>query len=97
MAGFLQHVLPTGFQKIRYYGPLSPNCKRQLENVRWLLWLHKGWTYWLARRSVVNEAVKTSPDVRCTECGHAMRLVQVIGPVDGVVPSVTPPQARAPP
>ena len=97
VAGFLQHVLPTGFQKIRYYGPLSPNCKRQLENVRWLLWLHKGWTYWLARRSVVNEAVKTSPDVRCTECGHAMRLVQVIGPVDGVVPSVTPSQARAPP
>ena len=24
---FLQHVLPTGFMKVRYYGFMNPNCK----------------------------------------------------------------------
>ena len=28
---FVQHILPRGFQKIRYYGFMSANCKMQLE------------------------------------------------------------------
>ena len=28
---FLQHVLPTGFMKIRYYGFLNPNCSVPFE------------------------------------------------------------------
>ena len=35
----MQHILPRGFQKIRYYGWMSPNCKLQLADVRWLVWL----------------------------------------------------------
>ena len=31
---FLQHVLPTGFMKVRYYGFLSPNSAVSLEEVR---------------------------------------------------------------
>jgi len=30
---FLQHVLPTGFMKVRYYGFLSPTAKTPLETV----------------------------------------------------------------
>lgn len=31
---FLQHVLPTGFMKVRYYGFLSPASRIALEEVR---------------------------------------------------------------
>ena len=31
---FLQHVLPTGYMKIRYYGFLSPGCPVTLDEVR---------------------------------------------------------------
>jgi hypothetical protein len=34
---FLQHVLPRGFSKIRYYGLLSPSCRPDLERARRLL------------------------------------------------------------
>ena len=31
---FLQHVLPSGFQKVRHYGFLSPNSGTPIEAVR---------------------------------------------------------------
>jgi hypothetical protein len=34
---FLQHVLPRGFHKVRYYGILSPRNHRLLEQIRWEL------------------------------------------------------------
>ena len=34
---FLQHVLPRGATKVRYYGIFSPSCKTQLERARQLL------------------------------------------------------------
>ena len=37
---FLQHVLPRGFTKIRYYGLLSPTSRTDLERARHLLELH---------------------------------------------------------
>ena len=37
---FLQHVLPRGFTKIRYYGLLSPTARANLERARYLLGLH---------------------------------------------------------
>ena len=39
---FLQHVLPTGFQKVRHYGFLSPNSRISLDLVRWLIALLSG-------------------------------------------------------
>ena len=51
-SSFAQHILPPGFQKIRYYGFMSPNCKLQLADVRWLLWLWRGWTFWLGSAMV---------------------------------------------
>jgi hypothetical protein len=34
---FLQHVLPRGCTKVRYYGIWSPICRRQLDQARALL------------------------------------------------------------
>jgi len=34
---FLQHVLPRGCMKVRYYGIWSPTCRRQLDQARALL------------------------------------------------------------
>jgi hypothetical protein len=31
---FLQHVLPRGFHKVRYYGLLSPSNRNILEQIR---------------------------------------------------------------
>ena len=39
---FLQHVLPSGFPKVRYYGFLSPARAVALELVRWLIALWGG-------------------------------------------------------
>ena len=39
---FLQHVLPTGFMKIRYYGFLNPNCAVPLDRIRGLIELSYG-------------------------------------------------------
>lgn len=34
---FLQHVLPTGFMKIRYYGFMNPNCSVPFEKISTLI------------------------------------------------------------
>ena len=43
---FAQHILPPKFQKVRYYGFMSPNSKLKLATARWLAWLWRmafGW------------------------------------------------------
>jgi hypothetical protein len=34
---FLQHVLPTGFMKVRHYGFMSPNCSLSVEAIRGMI------------------------------------------------------------
>lgn len=69
---FLQHVLPSGFQKVRHYGFLSPNCKRSIESVRWLATLFYGLVFVLL--SHVALVAPAPPRVRCPHCGGAMIL-----------------------
>lgn len=73
---FLQHVLPKGFQKIRHYGWMSSNCKVSLEEVKWLVWLMLGWTFWLGSGYAPQPEPLTVP-LRCTACGGTMRVVEV--------------------
>ena len=42
---FLEHVLPSGFQKVRYYGFLGPAAAVAPESVRWLIAVWAGLTY----------------------------------------------------
>jgi hypothetical protein len=71
---FAQHILPPGFQKVRYYGFMSPNNKLQLKDVRWLVWLWLGWTYWLGSAMFQPEPPKSKPP-KCGDCGGQLELI----------------------
>ncbi len=75
---FSQHILPPGFRKLRYYGFMSPNCKLQLADARWLVWLWRGWTYWLPSGRLEPEPVKRQPP-QCDRCGGELELEGVTG------------------
>ena len=57
---FLQHVLPAGFQKVRHYGFLSPNCATSIEAVRWMVTVHN-------QAKFVLLAKRTEEPERCIE------------------------------
>jgi hypothetical protein len=71
---FAQHILPPGFQKVRYYGFMSPNHKLPLTEVRWLVWLWRGWTYWLGSAMFRPELPKSKPP-KCRDCGGQLELI----------------------
>ena len=81
---FLQHVLPSGFPKVRHYGFLSPASGVALDLVRWLIALWAGLTYHLqARRVEAPTTPVASPG--CPVCGGPMiRLGFVPAPVPAV-------------
>ena len=78
VGGFLQHVLPSGWKKIRYYGWMSPNSKTQIDEVRWLVWLFLGWRFWLASGHAPQQQPRHREPVRCAACGGEMRIVAIV-------------------
>jgi hypothetical protein len=76
VSSFLQHALPTGFHKVRHYGWMSPNSKQSIDEVKWLVWLFLGWTFWLGSGHAPQEQPLTTP-LRCMACGGVMRVVEV--------------------
>ncbi len=78
MRGFVQHTLPRGFTKVRYYGWMrSGKRKIRLDEVRWLVTLFLGWVYWLASGYAPQPVAKQPAVVRCAVCGDTMRVVDV--------------------
>jgi hypothetical protein len=77
---FAQHILPPGMQKIHYYGFMSPNCKRQLANVRWLVWLWRGWWFYVANQLRTKDELPEPKTPRCEKCNAEMTLVRITGP-----------------
>jgi len=76
--GFVQHVLPRGYQKVRYYGWMSANSGISRDSLRWLVWLYLGWTYWLGS-GVAPQPTRLRPEpVHCQHCGSAMRIVAIV-------------------
>ncbi len=71
--GFLQHVLPSGFQKVRHYGFLHPQSKTSIDAVRWLVAIHHGRELLLLGH--VELVAVPPPVVCCPECGGAMLLI----------------------
>lgn len=69
---FLQHVLPKGFMKVRYYGFFSAGNRRRLNQVRHLLRA--------APLRPTNdhqaEAILAERTLSCPKCGEAMQMVQ---------------------
>jgi hypothetical protein len=76
--GFIQHTLPPGFQKIRYYGWMSPNSRVTLQELKWLVWLYLGWTFWLASGHAPQPKQSPPATVRCPKCGGAMQIMAVV-------------------
>jgi hypothetical protein len=75
--GFVQHTLPSGFQKVRHYGWMSSNCRISLAEVKWLVWLFLGWTYWLASGHAPQEAPSRKTPVCCPHCGGEMHIIDI--------------------
>ncbi len=58
---FLQHILPTGLQKVRHFGFLSPNSDTALEVVRWLVTAFNGALYILQAERAEGPAPISAP------------------------------------
>ncbi len=68
---FLQHVLPTGFMKVRYYGVLSPTFSVPIEEVKATVEIASGFT-------LISPAPHTEAPHRhrCPQCGGTLRYVR---------------------
>jgi hypothetical protein len=83
---FLQHVLPKGFVKIRYYGLFSPGKRRLLAHLRQVLALTTG--------TVAHDASSPAPSAQtprmhpsvCPSCGQPRQVMHLL-----------PRRSRAPP
>jgi len=75
MRRFLQHVLPTGFMKIRYYGFLSPSSGILLKETRAIVEAHFG----LEIVEVEPEEVSLPPIV-CPHCGGGLKYFYTVLP-----------------
>ena len=70
---FLQHVLPTGFMKVRYFGFMNPNSKVGLQTISGLIELSYG--FQVARPEV--ELEPWEPSV-CPHCGGALKVRAIL-------------------
>lgn len=85
MRRFLQHVLPSGFMKIRYYGFLHPSFKTPLTQIRTLI--EKSSSVTLTAHVSDVEKEKTATQT-CPDCGGSLRFICLVSP-DGfeMIPS----------
>lgn len=80
MRRFLQHVLPSGFIKVRYYGFMNPNCKVGLDTISALIELSYGFT-------ISTPTVELEPweSITCSKCGGTLKLRLIILPGGTVI------------
>ena len=72
---FLQHVLPTGFMKVRHYGFLSPSFAVPFEEVRARVEMAHGF----AAKPVNTDIDAPAPKpMVCSHCGGALQLLRVL-------------------
>ena len=72
---FLQHVLPKGFVKVRYFGLFSPSYRPVLQQLRlWLPWPP------VPVAQPVCSASPPGPSCRCPTCGQPMRHITKLKP-----------------
>jgi len=85
---FLQHVLPKGFVKVRYYGLLASGNRRRLRQAQALLGVDP---QSIAKREATLEATApaTQPLV-CPRCGQPMHAIQRLPPPRRPLPRAPP-------
>lgn len=69
---FLDHLLPSGFQKVRHYGFFSPTCSISIERIRLLIAQATGCPLQLDL-----SAVEPTPGPFCPHCGGRLRLLGI--------------------
>ena len=72
---FLQHVLPTGFMKVRYYGFLSPSSNISLDEARGMIEITYGFEVTEPEREAQPKAEFT-----CGTCGNPVRYLFSLPP-----------------
>lgn len=86
MHRFLQHVLPRGFMKVRYFGFLSPSFAMPLEELKARIEMAQGFA---ARTPEVN--IEKPLPLCCRQCGGALQYRRIMRP-----PRAAPIHATAP-
>ena len=74
---FLQHVLPTGFMKVRHYGFLNPNSQLSIEMISELICL----IHDVIRDLLPKRPSQGKKGLRCPHCGHDLRFLAFIKPM----------------
>jgi len=69
---FLQHVLPTGFMKVRYYGFMNTSCTVTLEKISSLIQLAYGFDV-----AIPDTEVEPPAPMVCPKCGGTLKLLFV--------------------
>ncbi len=77
---FLQHVLPKGLVKVRYYGLFSHSRRHQLPLIRYALALTGGDTTALPEASTSAHSMAADASVPCPCCGQPMRWLTRLRP-----------------
>jgi hypothetical protein len=77
---FLQHVLPTGFMKVRYYGFMNPNCGVSLDQISTLIELAYGFNVALPKSDL-----ELWQPITCPSCGGTLRLRSLLLPASVLV------------
>ncbi|MFN0038720.1 MAG: transposase [Burkholderiales bacterium] len=73
---FLQHVLPTGFMKLRYFGFLSPSFKMPFEQIKARIELAQGFNV----KPPPSVEVQRRERLRCPRCGATLTYRRTILP-----------------
>jgi hypothetical protein len=76
---FLQHVLPTGFMKVRYYGFMNPSASVSLQKVATLIELAFGFNIRLPK--IIIEPLKP---FNCSHCGGSLKYIASLLPVEPI-------------
>ncbi|EXI70740.1 MAG: putative transposase [Candidatus Accumulibacter sp. SK-11] len=77
---FLQHVLPTGFMKVRYFGFLSPSCSMSIKEVKARIELARGFAVSAAEAADNQSEHPTPRRPICPHCGGRLRCCGVLLP-----------------
>ncbi len=72
---FLQHVLPSGFMKVRYFGVFSPSFRLDLDNIRARIELAFGFA-----AKIVQMEMISLPAMTCPSCGHTLTYLYSLLP-----------------
>jgi Putative transposase/Transposase zinc-binding domain len=86
---FLQHVLPQGFVKVRYYGFLSSSQRHTLETIREVLEVDptlEAGPELPADQAAPENAPPKLEHPRCPRCGGVMRLLGSLSPAQRAPP-----------